>query len=108
MSLTAPYREFELTSAQRKTVAPKKNAGEGDAEPSPSKVGGINAEDHGRLVDMEHRVRMLEDQLAKALDDVHDARSREAGTMNLIREIIGHMATGEKGELVGSWPEGFS
>ena len=41
----------------------------------------------------------LEDRLANALDEVQDARSREMGLLVVIREVISHLATVEKGEL---------
>ena len=46
---------------------------------------------------MESRIAGLEDQLAKALDEVRDARSREMGIMNVVRDVITHLASVEKG-----------
>jgi osomolarity two-component system response regulator SKN7 len=61
---------------------------------------GLNSEDANRLNEMENRVMTLEDQLSKALDEVRDARSREMGIMNVVRDVIVHLATIEKGEFV--------
>lgn len=90
---------------QRKAVVPKKAGGGGGAgnpanamdedETSPR---GLSSEDANRLNEMENRVMTLEDQLSKALDEVRDARSREMGIMNVVRDVIVHLATVEKGE----------
>jgi hypothetical protein len=46
---------------------------------------------------MESRVASLEDQLAKAIDEVEGARTREMGIMNVLRDVVGHLGTVEKG-----------
>ena len=51
---------------------------------------------------MESRVTGLEDQLAKALDEIHHAKSREAGLMNVVREMIGQLASMEQSRS-SSW-----
>lgn len=68
--------------------------GEADNEGSPR----VYAEDPGRISEMESRVSGLEDQLSKALDEVRDVRNREMGMLNLMREMIGHIAKTAKGE----------
>lgn len=40
----------------------------------------------------------LEDQLARALDEVREARTRENGLMSVMREMIGHLGAVEQGE----------
>lgn len=40
----------------------------------------------------------LEDRLARALEDVQEARNREMGMMNLFREILGQFVQMERGE----------
>lgn len=57
-------------------------------------------EDTSRLIEMDNRVAGLEDRLANALDEVQEARSRETGMMIVMREVIGHLASLEKGERV--------
>jgi osomolarity two-component system response regulator SKN7 len=90
------------TNLQRKAVVPKKSlggAGTGaaadDDENSPR---GLNGEDAHRLNEMESRVMGLEDQLARALDEVREARMREMGLMNVMRDMIGHLGAVEQGE----------
>lgn len=68
--------------------------GEADNEGSPR----VYAEEPGRISEMESRVSGLEDQLSKALDEVRDVRNREMGMLNLMREMIGHIAKTAKGE----------
>lgn len=51
---------------------------------------------------MENRIAALEDQLAKAVDDVQEARSREMGIANVLRDVIGHMGNIERGESLPS------
>jgi osomolarity two-component system response regulator SKN7 len=53
-------------------------------------------------MEMENRVLGLEDRLAKALDEVREARSREVGMVALFRDVIGHLAAVEKGECSSS------
>ena len=54
---------------------------------------------------MEQRIGGLEDQLASALEEISNVRSRELGAMNLMREVIAHMATLEKGKS-SFWKQG--
>jgi osomolarity two-component system response regulator SKN7 len=54
-----------------------------------------------RLMEMESRVLGLEDRLSRALDEVREARTREMNVVSLLRDIIGHLASVEKGE---QWP----
>lgn len=51
-----------------------------------------------RMMEMDNRVRMLEDSLARAMEEVADARNREVGLIGVLREVIGHLATNERGE----------
>ena len=76
------------------------NAGNAMDEDETSPRNGLSSEDASRLNEMENRVMSLEDQLSKALDEVREARSREMGIMNVVRDVIVHLATIEKGELV--------
>ena len=52
----------------------------------------------GRLLEMEQRINGLEDRLAKALDEVQEARSRELGVISVMREVVVHLAAVERGE----------
>ena len=83
-------------------MVPKKSLGGGgggaaadDEENSPR---GLNGEESNRLNEMESRVMGLEDQLARALDEVREARTREMGLMSVMREVIGHLGAVEQGE----------
>lgn len=55
------------------------------------------SEDVGRLNEMESRIASLEDQLSKAVDELQEARSREMGFANLLRDVIGHLSSIERG-----------
>ena len=56
-----------------------------------------SGDDIGRFMEMERRMMGLEEGLAKALDEVREARMREMGLMSVIGEIIGHLEKVEKG-----------
>lgn len=98
----------DLDSIKRKAVIPKKGneTSQGNLEgdgTSPSAFrggGGGSGENDGRLIEMENRVRGLEDRLAIALEDVRVARNREVGFLGLMREVIGHMAGVERGKYL--------
>ena len=88
-------------------MAPKKGGaggGGGGGDDDDQSPRGLNSEEASRLNEMEHRVAGLEDQLAKAMEEVRDARSREMGIMNVVRDVITHLATVEKGLWSGSEP----
>ncbi|ORY35476.1 HSF-type DNA-binding-domain-containing protein [Naematelia encephala] len=85
-------RRSDLDSIKRKVVAPKKGAdAEDTSSPRP-----LMGEDPSRLSEMETRVINLEDRLAKAMDEVRDARNREMGMMGLFREVLGHLGQIER------------
>ena len=68
------------------------------ASPSNARFATFGNEDNGRLVELESRVLGLEDRLANVLEDVQESRSREMGMMKVMREVIAHLATSEKGK----------
>jgi len=83
---------------KRKAVVPKKGAEpEHESSPSGPRSGAMSNEDASRLMEMENRVMGLEDRLANALDEVQEARSREIGLMMVMREVLGHLASVDKG-----------
>lgn len=79
---------------QRKAVAPKK----GEEAESGFVARGLAGDEATRFGEMESRIMGLEEQLAMALDELRQARSREMGVLTLAREMIGHMAQVERGE----------
>lgn len=94
-----------MTAYQRKVVMTKKTGTTGEAENEGSPR--VYTEDPGRISEMESRVSGLEDQLSKALDEVRDVRNREMGILNLMREMIGHIAKTGKGECPPGLAESF-
>jgi hypothetical protein len=49
---------------------------------------------------MEGRVSRLEDQLAVALDELRQARTREISMQSWAREMVVHLGQVERGELI--------
>lgn len=71
---------------------------ENESSPSGARsVAGTGNEDV-RLIEMENRIIGLEERLANALEEVQEARSREMGLLLVMREVIGHLASGENSE----------
>ena len=88
-----------MSRFKRKAVVPKKGSElENETSPSGPRSVGFSSEDAVRLVEMETRVMNLEERLTNALEAVQEARSHEMGLMMVMREIIGHLATIDKGE----------
>jgi osomolarity two-component system response regulator SKN7 len=81
-----------ITDIQRKAVIPKKG------EEAEGSTGG-KTEDATRLAEMEGRVSRLEDQLAMALDELRQARTRELSLHTWAREMITHVGQVERGKL---------
>ena len=76
---------------QRKAVVPKKG-GDADTDGFSGKVDGA------LIAEMENRITNLEEGLAKTMDALDSASVREATMMSLMREMVSHMATVERGE----------
>ena len=83
-----------MTDRQRKAVVPKK--GEEEAGPSSAKA---TAEESSRVAEMEGRVSRLEDQLAVALEELRQARTREISMQSWAREMVVHLGQVERGEF---------
>nr|XP_019011628.1 uncharacterized protein I206_03731 [Kwoniella pini CBS 10737]OCF50409.1 hypothetical protein I206_03731 [Kwoniella pini CBS 10737] len=90
----------DLENIKRKAVAARKTVG-GDNEDTSPKAFGMSAEDASRINVMEDRIVNLEGKLQRALEDVREARVRESGMMNVLKEVISHMAASER-ETSGS------
>lgn len=58
----------------------------------------LPVEDTMRMAEMENRVRGLEEHLAVALEEIRQAKTREQNTTGLLREMLSHMASTERGE----------
>lgn len=84
----------DLDSIKRKAVAPRKGQeAENETSPAPVRViGGLTMEDAGRMVEMESRVLSLEDSLARAIEEVREARNRELGLLSVVKELIAQVA----------------
>ncbi len=93
--------ELIVLEYQRKAVVPKKVGGE-DRDGSPSR--GLGAEETGRIMEMESRILSLEDRLLTTELALSEARDREIGIMNLMRDVIGQLGNIEKGECGHACP----
>lgn len=56
-------------------------------------------EDSTRMAEMEGRVHRLEEQLALALDELRQARTREISLQTWAREMVMHVGQIERGEF---------
>lgn len=74
---------------------PKKATGD---ERSDSPARGLTAEDAGRIIEMESRMAGLEEALFKSQEQLRDSRIRENGIMSILREVVGHLVSTDKGE----------
>lgn len=86
---------------KRKAVVPKKGTAE-DREASPAigaRSGGLNPDDQARVLDHDNRLSALEDLLYKTQSELTESRSREQNVMSLLREVVGHVVSVDKGEL---------
>nr|XP_018261625.1 uncharacterized protein I303_06065 [Kwoniella dejecticola CBS 10117]OBR83783.1 hypothetical protein I303_06065 [Kwoniella dejecticola CBS 10117] len=90
----------DLENIKRKAVAPRKTAG-GENEDTSPRAFGLSSEDASRINVMENRIVNLEGKLERALEDVREARARETGMMNVLKEVISHLAANER-ETSGS------
>jgi osomolarity two-component system response regulator SKN7 len=52
-----------------------------------------------RVNEMESRMRMLEENLLRAMEEAAEARNREIGMMGVLREVVGQLASNERGEV---------
>jgi osomolarity two-component system response regulator SKN7 len=79
---------------QRKAVVPKK----GDDGEMPA--GKTTGEDPTRMAEVEGRVHRLEEQLAVALEELRQARTREMSLQAWAREMVMHVGQLERGKSV--------
>lgn len=76
---------------------PKKAAGD---ERSDSPARGLTAEDANRILEMESRMAVLEEAFYKSQEQLREARIRENGAMSVIRELVAHVVSTDKGECM--------
>ncbi|KAK4685345.1 osomolarity two-component system, response regulator SKN7, partial [Tremellales sp. Uapishka_1] len=89
----------DLESIKRKAVIPKKGAVD-DRELSPARGGGM-----AEITDLEQRVLVLEERLAKSEDEASKARTRELALMGLMREVVGHLGSVERDCFASPGPD---